>query len=122
MAESKFSIGDKSKTLLTQVLDFTTDRRKFPVKFRNLIDAIQKCALSIHCDALSANGITTNTQKRKDDRYDLQTSVVSNCEILLSLIEISLRKGLISAATGETWSGLTTDIKYMTLAWRNKSS
>lgn len=120
MAEYVFGIGDKSKDLLNRVLDATTNRKKYPVKFRPLIDRLQEIVLDIHCFALDANSIKADTQKRKDCRYDLQTQVVSCCDKFLSLTEYSLHAKLISASTCDTWSGLATDIKYMTLSWRSK--
>jgi len=121
LSDRTFAIGDKAKELMTSVFDMTTSRNHYPVKFKRLSDKLQECALNIHSCATDANGIVANSPSRKDRKYDLQTSVVSNCDKLMSYIEYSLHAKLISGATCEKWTGLVKDIKFMTLSWRSKN-
>lgn len=121
MNDRTFAIGDKAKELLTNVLDITTSRNHYPIKYKRLSDKLQECTLNIYCFAIDANGIVANSQTRKDRKYDLQTDVVSNCDKFLALVEYSLYAHLIGGATCEKWTGLVKDIKFMTLSWRSKN-
>ena len=116
-----FVIGDKAKELMTNILDITTSRNHYPVRYKRVSDKLQECALNIYCFANDANGIVANSQTRKDRKYDLQTDVVTNCDKLLAFIEYSLYAHLIGGTTCEKWIGLVKDIKYMTLSWRSKN-
>jgi|P1105metagenome_2_1110788.scaffolds.fasta_scaffold00162_57 hypothetical protein len=116
--EVKFDIGDKAEELLFSVFDLTTSRQHYPVKFRRLADQLQTYALNIHSNVMDANSFRTDSSSQRQKRFDFQTSAVTNCNKFLSLVKYSLHAHLISAATGESWSALAHDVKYMTLAWR----
>jgi len=121
MSQQIFSIGIKAKELMFKVLDATTCRNKYPVRFRRLSDILQSTAMDIYCHSTDANVIKADTPQRKTARFDLQTSVISSCDKFLSLAEYSYHAKLISENTCEKWTGLASDIKYMTLSWRNKT-
>ena len=121
MADKTFTIGEKAKELMTSILDITTSRSHYPIKFKRVSDRLQECALNIYCLSVDANGIVANTQGRKDKKYDLQTEIVTNCDKLLSFAEYSLNTHMISGSICEKWTGLAKDIKFMTLSWRSKN-
>lgn len=116
--EVKFDIGDKAEALYFSVFDLTTSRQHYPVKFRRLADTLQKYALNIHSDVMDANSFRNDSPSQRQKRFDYQTSAITHCNKFLSLVKYSLHAHLISAATCETWTSLTHDVKYMTLAWR----
>lgn len=121
MAGQIFEIGVKAEALYFEVFDRTTSRDHYPVRFRRLSDRIQECALNIYCNAVDANAVRSDTVRGKERAYELKTAVVSDCNKLLSLTKYSMAKKLISAATGESWTELIHDVKFMTLAWRKNS-
>lgn len=116
--ELKFEIGNEAEQLYFSVFDLTTNRNRYPVKFRRLADKLQEYALDIHSDVLDANSFKTDSMQHKVKRYDLQTSAITKCNKFLSLVKYSLHAQLISFSTSEKWTSLVHDIKYMTLAWR----
>lgn len=116
--EVRFEIGDKAEQLYFGVFDITTNRKHYPVKFRRLADTLQACVLDIHGNIMGANAIKADAPQHRAKRFDLQTQAIAECNKFLSLIKYSLHAGLISASTGEAWTGLAHDIKFMTLAWR----
>ena len=122
MADKTFTISDKAKELFVCVFDSTTSRNHYPVRFKRLADRMQEFVLDIYCNVTDANSIQANTQNRKDKRYDLQTHVIADCDKILTLVEYSYCKHMISGKTCEIWSGLIKDIKYMTLSWRSKNN
>lgn len=103
------------------IFDLTTNRTHYPVKFRRLADKLQEYALDIHSDVLDANSYPTDSLNYKQKRYDLQTSAITKCNKLASLIKYSLHTHLISFSTSETWIDLIHDIKSMTISWRKKT-
>ena len=116
-SELNFEIGNKAEKLYFSVFDITTNRKHYPVKFRRLADKLQEIALDIYSDVLDANSIKVGSQYQ-NKRYELQTSAITKCNKMASLIKYSLHAELISTATSEAWINLIHDIKYMTLAWR----
>lgn len=116
--EIKFEIGCKAEKLYFDVFDITTNRQHYPVKFRRMSDRLQEYALDIHSDILDANSFKTDSINHKQRRFDLQTSAITKCNKLASLIKYSLHAHLISEATSESLISQIHDIKYMTLAWR----
>ena len=74
--------------------------------------------MDIHSDILDANAYRSDTPQHKAKRFELQTSAITKCNKLASLVKYSLHANLISYATSETWIGLIHDVKNMTLAWR----
>ena len=114
----KFEIGDRAEKLYFDVFDLTTNRSSYPVKFRKLSDRLQEYSLDIYSDLLDANAYKSDTIQNKQKRFDLQTSAITKCNKLASLVKYSLHAHLISVATSERWISLIHDIKYMSLAWR----
>ena len=118
MPETTFEIAGKSEALYFSIFDITTNRSHYPVKFQRLATRLQEYALDIHSEILDANGYRADTPQHKAKRFELQTSAITKCNKLASLVKYSLHANLISYATSETWIGLIHDIKNMTLAWR----
>ena len=116
--ENKFEIGNKAEKLYFSVFDITTNRSHYPIKYRRMADKMQECVLTIHSDVLNANLCKADSQQSRLKRYDLQTNVIAKCNTFESLVKYCMHARLISFATGEEWTRLVRDIKYMTLAWR----
>lgn len=116
--DNRFLIGDKAEKLYFDILDKTTNRKKYPVKFRRVADKLQEVSINIYTSVVGANEITPNSESRKQYRFDFQTEAVASCKILNSLIKYCLHSKLISSATAEKWSNAATEVKKMTLAWR----
>lgn len=118
MAEVKFELAEKSEQLLFSIFDITTNRAHYPVKFRRLGDKLQEYSLEIHGEILDANAYRADTPRHQAKKFELQTSIITKCNKLMSLIKYSLYAHLISYSTSEKWTALVHDIKNMTLAWR----
>lgn len=114
----KFEIGNKAEKLMFLILDATTNRKNYPVKFRRVSDSLQSCAINTVSCILNANNIKQTLPEWKRRRAELQTAAVSEIDKLLLFTKYSLHAKLISSATAETWTSLAHDLKYMTLAWR----
>lgn len=100
------------------VLDTTTGRKNYPVKFRRVADSLQLFSINVVSYIVSANTIRSTTSEGKRRKAELQTDAISELDKLLSLTKYSLHASLISAAVAEKWAALAHDVKYMTIAWR----
>lgn len=56
-----------------------------------------------------------------ENGYDLQTSAITKCNKLASLVKYSLHAHLISFSTSEKLIALIHDVKFMALAWRKQT-
>ena len=60
----KFEIGNKAEKLMFLILDATTNRKNYPVKFRRVSDSLQSCAINTVSCILNANNIKQKVWKR----------------------------------------------------------
>lgn len=108
----------KAKKLTVHTIKVTSNSKKFPKKYRfTLCDNMQRKAMSIYELLLEANRTLINNAS---ERNELQTKAILNCDELLFYIEMCLELEIIQPNSAEYWSGLVSDIKHMTIAWRTK--
>lgn len=108
----------KAKELAEHTIRVTSNNKVFPKKFRfSIVNEMQCKSLYIHNKLLEAN---RTLLKNKDKRSELQTDAITYCEELQFYIELSVRLEIISYERAEYWSGLVSDIKRMTIAWRQR--
>lgn len=108
----------KAKKLTVHTIKVTSNSKKFPKKYRfTLCDNMQRKAMAIYEFLLEANRTLVNNASK---RNELQTKAILNCDILLFYIEMCLELEIIQPNSAEYWSGLVSDIKHMTIAWRTK--
>lgn len=108
----------KAIDLMQYTYSVTANRKRYPAKYKTLIERIQNECMNIYDFLMSANRIQINAEKQK--RLDLQTRSISSCDKLSCYVELSLNLSLIGSDTVEHWQKKICDIKYMTIAWRNK--
>lgn len=78
----------------------------------------------------TAAGIVVNIQMANDCRfeteYDTRLALIDEalkgCNLMLTLINISLELGYINLKRCKHWTKMVTDVKYMTLSWKKKDS
>ena len=116
--EKEMQVIIKAKELASYTLKVTSNNNNFPKKFRfTLVDRMQRKSFDIYESLLEANRTRV---ENKYTRYDLQTQAVVSCEELLFYIEMSMMQNIITPKRAEYWSGLVSDVKHMTLAWRKR--
>ena len=67
---------------------------------------------------MEANRLNIDTSKM--ERLELQTKVITSCDKLSCFVEMSMNLNLIGSNNAENWQKQISDIKYMTIAWREK--
>lgn len=108
----------KAKKLCVHTMKVTSNSKKFPKKYRfTLCDRMQNKAMSIYEFLLEANRTLVSD---KTVRNELKTKAILYCDELLFYIEMCLELEIIQPNSAEFWSGLVSDIKFMTIAWRSK--
>lgn len=96
----------------------TSNRKRYPVKYIQLIKRIQNKSMDIYEFILDANRLNLNTDKR--ERIELQTKAITSCDKLSCFIEMSMDLNLVGSDTVAIWQKKIDDVKYMTIAWREK--
>lgn len=108
----------KAKSLVFDTIKTTSNCNKFPKKYRfTLCDRMQNKAMTIYESLLEANRTHLNY---KNERYNLQSKAIINCDELAFYIEMCLELEIITPGCAENWSKLVSDIKFMTIKWRTK--
>ena len=120
MSEGKeLQVIVKAKELAEHTYRVASNDKVFPKKYRFSIVYEMLCmSLHIHNKLLEAN--RTLLKEDKKSRQELQTEAIIYCEELQFYIELSVRLGILPFAKAEYWSGLVSDVKRMTLAWRKR--
>lgn len=118
MSEQKLNVIVKAIELMKYSMTVTSNRKRYPVKYIQLVKRIQNKSMDIYEFLLDANRLNLITNKT--ERLELQTKAISSCDKLSCLIELSMNLNIIGSNTVEHWQKQIEDIKYMTIAWREK--
>lgn len=79
---------------------------------------LRSTALAILRGVHSANECLFETEYQK--RIDTIKEVLDDCNLMLSLIDISHTLGFVSLKRCEFWTRAVTDVKYMAASWKKK--
>ena len=96
----------------------TSNRKRYPMKYIQLIKRIQNNSMDIYEYLLEANRLKLDTSKT--ERLELQTKVITSCDKLSCFVELSMELNIIGSDTVSTWQKYIEDVKYMAIAWREK--
>lgn len=91
--------------------------RDYVIKQRPYVAPFYK-SMDIYEFLLEANRL--NVTSSKSERLELQTKAITSCDKLSCFVEMSLNLNIIGSNTVENWQKQINDIKYMTIAWRQK--
>ena len=116
--EQKLNVIVKAIELMKYSMTVTSNRKRYPVKYIQLVKRIQNKSMDIYEFLLDANRLNINISKI--ERLELQTKAITTCDKLSCLIELSMELNLIGTTTVENWQKQIEDVKYMTIAWREK--
>lgn len=118
IAEQKLDIIVKAIKLMEYSMTVTSNRKRYPVKYIQLIKRIQNKSMDIYEFLIEANRLNISTSKM--ERLELQTRAVCSCDKLSCFVELSMNLNIIGLNTVENWQKQIDDIKYMAIAWREK--
>ena len=118
MSEQKLKVIVKAIELMKYTMTITSNRKRYPSKYIQLVKKIQDKSMDIYEFLLDAN--TTNINTSKSERLELQTKAITSCDKLSCFIELSMSLNLVGSDTVSNWQEKINDVKYMTLAWREK--
>ena len=117
MAE-KLLVITKSIDLMKHTMTITSNRKRYPSKHIQLVQRMQNKSMDIYEFLMDANRLDVNAAKT--ERIILQTKAIASCDKLSCLIELSMDLNLIGSDTVAYWQKKIDDVKYMTIAWREK--
>lgn len=118
MSDNKFDIITKATDLMEHSFSVTSNRKRYPVKYLQLIKRIQNLSMDIYEYIFDANRL--DVVKEKNERLKLQTKAISTCDKLSKFVEMSMKLNLIGTDTASSWQSKICDVKYMTIGWREK--
>lgn len=118
MSEQKLKVIVKAIELMKYTMTITSNRKRYPSKYIQLVKKIQDKSMDIYEYLLDAN--TTNISTSKQERLELQTNAITSCDKLSCFIELSMNLKLVGSDTVANWQKQVNDVKYMALAWREK--
>lgn len=118
MAENKLDVIIKAIKLMEYSTTVTSNRKRYPVKYIQLIKRIQNISMDIYEFLLEANRLNITTSK--SERLELQTNAITSCDKLSCFVELSMNLNIIGDKIVQSWQKQIDDIKYMTIAWRKK--
>lgn len=117
MAEKEFGVILQAKNLTEHTFRITSNCNRYPKKYRfSLVDKMQNKALKIYEYLYEAN--RTNLETCLEERSELQTKAITQCDELLFYIELSMKLNIINVKSMEYWSKMVADVKHMAIAWR----
>lgn len=117
MAE-KLTVIIKSIELMKYTITITSNRKRYPAKYIQLVQRIQNKAMDIYEFLLDANRLNIGTSK--SERITLQTKAITSCDKLSCLVELSMNLSLVGSDTANYWQKQINDVKHMTIAWRER--
>ena len=116
MAVAKMTVFVKAEYLIDYTFQMTDNANRYAKKHRfTFVDRMQNLALDIYCKLVKSN------QLPMSERKTLQIEAISDMEVLLALIEISLQRDFIDAEQSERWANKVIDVKNLTGAWLKRS-
>lgn len=118
MSQPKLDVIIKSIKLMEYTMTVTSNRKRYPVKYIQLVKRIQNISMDIYEFLIDANRINVNTSK--EERLELQTKAIVSCDKLSCFIEMSMNLKLVGSNTVQHWQKQIDDVKYMTIAWRDR--
>ena len=118
MAEQKLDVITRAAKLMEHTFVITSNRKRYPMKYIQLIKKIQNTSIDIYELLMDAN--RTNLFNAKDARIELQTKAITSCDKLSCFVEMSMNLNLVGSDTVCYWQQLISDVKYITISWREK--
>lgn len=118
MSEQKLKVIVKAIDLMKYTMTITSNRKRYPSKYIQLVKKIQDKSMEIYEYLLDAN--TLNISTSKSERLELQTKAITSCDKLSCFIELSMNLNLVGSDTVSNWQKQVNDVKYLAIAWREK--
>jgi len=118
MSEQKLDVIIKAIELMKYTMTITSNRKRYPSKYMQLVKKIQDKSMDIYEFLLDAN--TTNIKTLKSERIELQTKAITSCDKLSCFVELSMNLNLVGSDTVTCWQKKINDVKYIAIAWRER--
>lgn len=112
MKRQRMKVFLKAEYLIGYTFQMTDNNKRYSKKYTfTFVNRMQNLTLDIYTNLIKANQMPLNERKK------LQYQVISDLEVLLVLIELSLERKLIDYRQCKIWIGKVMDVKNLTGAW-----
>ena len=109
MPEQKLKVVVKAIELMQYTMTITSNRKRYPSKYIQLVNKIQNQSMDIYEFLLDAN--TLSASASKSERLALQTKAITSCDKLSCFIELSMNLSLVGSDTAAHWQKQVSDVK-----------
>lgn len=113
---NKMKVIEKAIQLMEYTFVSTSNRKKYPIKYIQLINRIQNTSIAIYESLMEANRLDLN--RYQSERLRLESVAITDCDKLSCYVELSMRLNRISDETAAHWQKRIGEIKAMTIKWR----
>ena len=115
---NELAVFAKCRDLITYTLNITNNTKRFPKKVRfTITNRIQDQVIDLYESLLVANEIYPRNESERYEREKMQRKALTQCKVLLFLIDLSFQRKFINERSCEYWTKLVLNVKYMTAKW-----
>lgn len=117
--KQKMAVLIKSGELAVYTIKICSNEKNFPKRYRWCLTAkVVDSAVSIDTYATEANAVFVTNADEYRYRRLCQDKAIAQCNVLLSLIDVSLRAFGMEADRVEYWTGLIKDERTLLREWK----
>ena len=117
--KGKLEVCTKARDLADYTLQITSNEKIFLPQFqRSLTDSINGTAINIHVLVWSANNIYVNSAEDWHERKQLQEQAITQCTLLLSLIDLAHKVFHLRLKRVKYWGEKVQNVKTLIRAWK----
>lgn len=118
--QGKLEVSVKSRDLAVYTLQITKNKKIFSEEYQDAItDKIISTALNIHTLVWSANNTLVNSEQDMIYRLNMQDKAASQCNVLLSLIDIAKPLFHLRSKRVMFWGSKVIETRNLIRSWRN---
>lgn len=112
----KVKVIEKAIQLMEYTFVSTSNRKRYPIKYIQLIKRIQNTSMNIYESLMEANRLDLNSYQ--SERIRFESKAITDCDKLSCYAELSMRLGRIGSDSLEHWQKRIGEVKAMTITWR----
>ncbi len=119
-SRSKLEAAIKARELAAHTIRITSNPKKFPVEFRELLGkSYAEVALKIFNSCWAANNIRVTNRAAWEKRKELQDEAARACVVLLADIDLGAEVYKLPTKRVESWSNMVIETLDLIRAWRD---
>lgn len=113
---NRLVVAQRTEELADYTFQMTDNEKRYAKKRRfTFVDRMQNLSLDIHSLVIEANELPVR------ERAPLQRKILAKLEVLIVLIEFSLKRGFIDYGECSRWTEKALETKRLAAAWMHRT-